>query len=948
LEVVLDVAKRAGLETGARLETSRAYSEIVGRETELAALNSFVLRSDGSARALVLGGSPGIGKTTLWEAGVEFARHRGLRVLSARPGETEAQMSFAALADLLETVDSEAFDALPALQKHALEVAILRAEPGETPTESRAIPAALLRLLRVLAENRGLVVAIDDCQWLDSPSAEALSFVARRLEGDDGVVFLLAKRAGTTSELLEAFEPEKTELAQRIEVEGLSIGAIRRVLAQRLDLSLPRRALRELYELTQGNPLFALEVGRVITARGDAQAGEPLPAPEDVRALVREHVEELPATTRELLLGSALLRRADVATLRAVWGRPIERSLAPAERAGIATLERGAITFAHPLYAAAVVAASSTVERREMHAKLAESVPDSEERARHLALSIEDRDEGAARWIHDAAREAFLRGASTAAAELAELALEIGEPESSSRPRRILDVAAYLRWAGDPERGINVLNAIDDLSAWEPELQARACGELLSCMYWSNGAVAATALGERILEEHPSVEVQVCAHAHLSHYYEFDLRRAAAHGDAALEILEELGERADPAVRARALAMRARNQVMLGEGLERDLIAEVMELEERLAAERPASERLSPRFAALFKNADDLDTSREWLERYLAEATAADDEFIRQIMVMHLALTECWAGNLRRAAEYVALLERIVDEGGLRDVALLGVGALVEAHLGDVDSVRAYAARAAAEHGNPGEELWGVYLRAGIGLLELSLGDAGAADEQLQRALETMHSGALLEPALFRLHGNAAEAAVAVGDLERADAIADELAEHAERTGYRWTRATSERVRALVSAARGDLDAAASHAELAIAAHDELPMPLERARTLLVAGVIERRRRHRGRASALIAEAASEFERMGARLWAKRAHEELERIGGRRRSNEALTPTERRIVELAAEGLSNKEIASTLFVTVHTVEVHLSHAYAKLGVHSRSQLARALTAGSLP
>jgi DNA-binding CsgD family transcriptional regulator len=166
------------------------------------------------------------------------------------------------------------------------------------------------------------------------------------------------------------------------------------------------------------------------------------------------------------------------------------------------------------------------------------------------------------------------------------------------------------------------------------------------------------------------------------------------------------------------------------------------------------------------------------------------------------------------------------------------------------------------------------------------------------------------------------------------------LAAHAARTAHGWSRASSERVLALVAAARGDMESAVEHAKRARDGYDALGMPLERARAVLVLGLIERRARRRAHARELLDEAAAEFDRLGAKLWAERARAELGRISGRSpRDARELTPAEERVVELAAAGFPNKEIASRLFVTVHTVELHLSHAYAKLGIRSRSQLA---------
>ncbi len=177
---------------------------IVGREAELSALDAF-LASDARPRALVLTGGPGIGKTTLWDAAVEAGRGRGLRVLAARASDADTQLSFAALIDLLDGVDDEEFATLPPPRRHALEVALLRAQPTGAPPEPHAIALGLLDALRSLAQHGPLLVAVDDVQWLDRASEDALAFAVRRLV-DEPAAFLLARRPGPRSDLERALD----------------------------------------------------------------------------------------------------------------------------------------------------------------------------------------------------------------------------------------------------------------------------------------------------------------------------------------------------------------------------------------------------------------------------------------------------------------------------------------------------------------------------------------------------------------------------------------------------------------------------------------------------------------------------------------------------------------------------------------------------------------------
>ena len=270
-----------------------SHTELIGREAELAEVGAFL--SAGSPTALVLVGGPGIGKTSLWEAGVDGARDRGLRVLAARPTDAEAQHSFATLIDLLDGVASTELGGLPAPQLHALEVALLRAAPTGPPPEGPAISVGFLGALRALAARQPVLVAIDDVQWLDRPSADALAYAARRLDGV-AVRFLLAARPEGQPALEAALGP--TGLA-RLEVEPLSMGALRRVLAERLGLDLPRKLVRRIADTTLGNPLFALEVGRTLAEGGPLDAGDDLPLPDSVEELLGTRVARLPPQVQQ-------------------------------------------------------------------------------------------------------------------------------------------------------------------------------------------------------------------------------------------------------------------------------------------------------------------------------------------------------------------------------------------------------------------------------------------------------------------------------------------------------------------------------------------------------------------------------------------------------------------------------------------------------------------------
>ena len=217
----------------------RAAQDLIGREPELALLQEF-LDTDARAPAFVLTGSPGIGKTTLWEAGIGLASDRGFRVFSARPNEAEAEFSFASLADLCDDIDTTTLSDVPPPQRRALEITLLRADPAGARPESFAISAGFTNSVRTLSALEPLVIAIDDVQWLDRPSADVLVFAARRLRGYS-VRFLLARRPGDPSALERALELLGIE---RHGIGPLSFGAARAMLLARLGQPLPRPILR--------------------------------------------------------------------------------------------------------------------------------------------------------------------------------------------------------------------------------------------------------------------------------------------------------------------------------------------------------------------------------------------------------------------------------------------------------------------------------------------------------------------------------------------------------------------------------------------------------------------------------------------------------------------------------------------------------------------------------
>ena len=519
---------------------------IVGRESELKALTEFVTPA-GSGTALVLRGSPGVGKTTLWQAGRDVARDRGMRVLSAKPNSAETSLSFAGLTDLLDGIEPDVLDGLPAPQRRGLEVALLRADPAGEAVAPRAMAFGLLNLLRQVAAGRPLLVAVDDLQWLDQPTAEILAFAVRRLHGP-AVRFLFAARTGSSSAVERALAPAGPQI---LEVGPLSVGAMRRMLSDRLGLALPRYVLRQVFETTLGYPLFALEVGRTLAERGVPALGQELPVPDTVEELLGKRVSRLADLVRRLLLALALGGDLDWYQLTTLAGPAVvEDALA----AGVVVADGARARAAHPLLAAAARKHSAPAECRACHLELAGVIVEGDRRARHLALGTPYPSEELARVIAAGAATAAARGAARGAAELGEHALRLTPPEDAERVERLLRLAGYLERAGERQRLTDLLTPeLSSLPEGGPRVRALL---LLSegsavCSYFDMAPYFDRALAE--CGNAPSLRAEVLARKALSTAAEGVERLAEAEAWAT----QALRDAASAGPEAERLALRA-------------------------------------------------------------------------------------------------------------------------------------------------------------------------------------------------------------------------------------------------------------------------------------------------------------------------------------------------------------------------------------------------------
>ena len=902
----------------------------VGRESELAALGDF-LEAQASARSLVLSGGPGIGKTTLLEAGIGDARERGLRVLVARPSEAETRLSYAALIDLLGDVDADKLASLPAPQRHALEAAILRAEPSESPPAEGAIAVGFLGVLRMLGAREPLLLAVDDVQWLDPASADAIVYAARRLD-DHAPRFLLAKRPGQTLPLERALEQRGLDV---LEVGPLSLGATRRMLSLRLGLSVSRHVLRRVHESTLGNPLFALEVGRSLAESGQPGLEGDIPLPETLEALLRTRVARLPRAERRLLLAVALsgdLRTAQLATIgnAAAVGAAVD--------AGVLSIDGDRVRPSHPLLAAAAERSSRPSDLRELHLELAEVVAGEELRALHLAHATTLPDEGLAGTLASAAANVSSRGAAREAAVLSEHALRLTPPDSKERSERLLALAGYLEVAGERQRvtdllapELDTLSRHDRVRAWLRLAEGGAIRSIYDTEEYLDLALDASE-DDSVLRAYVLTKKSI----HASPACVWRIPEAEAWALEALPVARESG----PVLER--LALHGLGWARAMRGLPIDDVCEQFRAASRTASHITDSPEPVAGLRLLWRGR--IVEARAILGRFLTLADERGEEVSYALQRMNLCDLELRAGNWTAAAQLLdewdsadrQLLIRATYE---RSRALLAAGRGMP---GEAERL-AVTALAAAE---PGGYRWQVLeARRARGLAALLAHDPERAADDLRTVWDHTEREGVDEPGAFPVAQDLVEALVELDALEDARAVVARLRVLAEAQEHPWALVTTRRCDALIRLAEPVYDEeAAADLTNAAAEYSALGLRFDAARSLLCLGRAQRRHRKWGGARASLEQAAADFDELGSPGWADTARSELARVGGRRsRGAGELTQAEQRAAELAAQGLSNKEIARTLVVTVATVETHLSRAYTKLGVRSRAQLAARLS-----
>jgi DNA-binding CsgD family transcriptional regulator len=907
--------------------------EIVGRDVELATVRALVTRVGGELSALVLAGEAGIGKSTLWAAAVDEAQANGLQVVRARPAEAEAHLALAGLGDLLEPVADEVLPRLTAPQRRAVEVALVLADHDDDVVEPRALGVAVRSVLDLLAADGPVVVAVDDAQWLDDATAVALAFALRRLADVD--VRLLLSRRDTASAVEDALTGDRRPTV--LPVMPLSLGALHALLHRRLGRTFPRPTMQRLHDASGGNPLYALELARALERSGAAPGAlDPLPLPPTLDRLLGERLQTLPDETRQALLVAAVAGSPTTAVLERV-GVSTD-ALSPAVAAQVLERGVGTVRFTHPLLGSAVVAQAAEGDRRVVHRRLAQVLDDPVARAVHLAAAVDGPDVGTAEELERAALTARSRGAPALAAELAEAAARATpDDQPEDRGRRSRAAARDHLSAGSSARALALAR---ELVAHAPAGRqlAEALGLLADLEELSGESLAADEHRREALDEAAGApRLQSWLHEQLALGLRITetLGAALPHARDAVRLAEQVG---DVALVARASATYA--VLLFNSG---DPAA--LELAERavsLASADPESAGVAGlALGHCLVWSGRLDEARRVVTGLLDAAEDRDEPGTANAL-WYLALVEERAGRLALARSHAERSRELTSQYGLPGVGddpgtvlpLLRVAMLQGEH----DLVRDLADRAlpvAQAHGGPST---GRSLLGALATLERWEGRPAEALARFEEVAAAQQAAGFTS-AMAVWTPEHVEALVEVDRVDDARAMVDAWADETARAGHVWTSPHVLRCRGLLAAAAGDSESAVRLFTESVRAAEDRTDPVGRARALLNLGQANRRLKQKRAAREAFEAAVAQLDDIGAAWWAQRARSELGTIGGRTRV-EGLTPAEQRVADLVAEGKTNREVASMLFLGESTVEKHLSRIYAKLGVRSRTELSR--------
>jgi DNA-binding CsgD family transcriptional regulator len=904
---------------------------LFGRDSERAQIWALLEAARASkSGALVIRGEAGIGKSAL----LDDARERAtdMHVLRAGGVESESELPFAGVHQLLRPA-LHLIDGLPGPQAAALNGALgLGVGGGE---DRFLISVACLTLLSDLAERRPVLCLVDDVHWLDTPSADALLFVARRL-GAEGIALLMAARDG------DARNFDARDLPV-LEIRGLDAEAAGAVVARAAGQTLASSVRDSLLETAGGNALALVELPAALTAgqlAGTEALPEALPLTRGVERLFLERVRLLPEPTQLLLLvvaadDSGLL--TPVVRAAELLGVPAE-SLSAAETAGLVSARGVRLDVRHPLVRSAIYQAASSSERRAVHLALADAFSgelESDRRAWHRAAAALGPDSDVAAELESASERARRRSGHAAAAAALERASDLS-PDRASAARRLVAAADAAWQAGQPGPAWVLLDRADS-EVSEPMLRAQL-DHLRGLIEFRRGSPAhagavLTAAAEAVVPHDPRKALEML----------FDAANTGLDsGDYAL--VGQAGQRAAALRRGGDEDLTFLADLLVGvgslvEGRTTEHVPLVLEVVAR------ADHFEEPRWlvwAAVGAGAvGDLPRGAALLKRAAAVARASGAVDALTQVLLAVAVEGIVAGRYEVAAEAEEGLA-LAQDAGLENSASIyrAVLAWLAAVQGRDDDCSRLAIEAAEHARKTGLGLANSLAEWALALLDLGVGRADEAASRLG-ALAASPPGTSHPYIVLMSSPDLVEACVRIGrtyDAQAALAVIDGFAQPGAPT---WALALAARCRALCTAGDGAINGFAE----ALTLHAGGRRRFDLARTELLFGEQLRRDRRRTEARDHLRAAMEAFGSLGAAPWAERARTELRATGeaARRRDPstlDQLTSQELQVARFVSEGLTNKEVAAQLFLSPRTIDSHLRSVFSKLGVTSRTQLAR--------
>jgi DNA-binding CsgD family transcriptional regulator len=881
---------------------------------------------------LVIRGEPGVGKTALLRYETERAATFGFTTLNVRGIESESELPFVNLADLIRPI-REVLAVIPPTQAAVLAGAL--ALGPSIPGDRFAACAATLSVLAAAAERSPLLVVVDDVQWLDASSAEALLFAARRL-GTEGIAMLFAFREGEQMALDLGDLPS-------LQLGGLDEATSVHLLTSTQPAVSPRVAIA-LHQLVNGNPLALVEIPALLTEAersGIDALPEPLPAGPHLEHAFLRRVSALPKPSRRALLVAAASESTDVVILQ----RALEHlelsahALEPAESAGLIAIEGMEFRFRHPLIRSAVYQAADPVARREAHRVLAAAL-DAEQvadrRAWHLAAASTEPNEPVASALEDAALRSQSRSGYGSAARALIRSAELS-PSTFERSRRLLAAANASQLAGRPEEALLLLDRA--IAARPPERLRFEIQHLrASIEVWVRTPMAAHQImvgeADRAQDRDPADAAMFLAEAAIPCIMAGDIRRSL---ETSLRA-KALADRVQSPTPLLIYAVLAESLLLSGMASEAELLID--ECMRRVLASADEATAVAPYLPTTLLALERHNDARVLITSAVESMRNASAVGLLPFALAVLSEVDLRTGNL--AAAYAAGTEsvRLANETGQGSAASYSLVTLarVEAAQGREADCRAHVRSALELAGIHG--LGSIYNYAGatLGLLELGRGRPEDALRHLEKTAQGFRESGLKEPNLIQWQPDYIESLARTGRTEDAIRALEALENDAERSDRAWARATAARCRGFISQD-------AEHFRRALKLHEASPSPFEVARTHLCYGETLRRQRKRIEARQVLREALNTFERLGAEPWAARALNELAATGEKARKRDVsgirqLTPQELQIALVVAQGATNREAAAQLFLSPKTVEAHLSSAYRKLGARSRTELAR--------